>query len=279
MYISAQITVNTEFAEILIAELAEIGFDTFTENPEGIEAFALEKDFEQSQLDEVINRYTLLTEIEYKIYKIEKQNWNEEWEKNYDPIRVKEKILVRATFHKLDENYPYEIIIDPKMSFGTGHHATTSLMLENQLEVNHQGKNVLDAGTGTGILAIMAEKLGAKSIIANDIDEWPVANTKENIGLNGCKNIDVYQGTSIQLQDKNQKFDIVLANINRNVLIDEIPVYSRLLVNDGILVLSGFYKDDLDDIDQISKEYHLTRVKLKIRDNWVSPIFVKNNEQ
>lgn len=277
MYINAQITVNTEFAEILIAELAEIGFDTFTEHEAGIEAFALEKDFRKELLEEVINRYTLLTDIEYSTSRIEKQNWNEEWEKNYDPIKVKDQILVRATFHKPDAAYPYEIIIDPKMSFGTGHHATTSLMLENQLEIDHIGKRLLDAGTGTGILAIMAEKLGAKHVIAYDIDEWPVENTKENILLNGCKQVIVYQGTISTIPVINEEFDIILANINRNVLLEEIPQYSRLLVSQGYLILSGFYQEDLSEIKEISKNNYLSVLKTKVKDNWVSSILVKNN--
>lgn len=172
LYLEANIEVNAEFSEILVAELAEIGFDTFLENENGLLAYILEEDFDDIAFKQIMETYAPKTTLFYSLKKIEKQNWNEEWEKSFDPIEVSDKILVRASFHESKPNFDHEIIITPKMSFGTGHHETTSQILELQLEIDHKNKSVLDVGTGTGILAILAEKLGANDIKAFDIDEW-----------------------------------------------------------------------------------------------------------
>lgn len=275
-YKSIDITCNEEFAEIIIAELAELGFDSFLENENGLEASCEVAIYKDEEVKQTFERYQGVFEFSYAPKEVSKINWNSEWEKNYDPISVDKDIYVRATFHpsKADQ-YKYEIVIDPKMSFGTGHHATTSMMLQNQLEIDHQNKSVLDAGTGTGILAIMAQKLGASHIEANDIDDWCIGNSKENFALNQAEGIQIHLGAIAQLNFGNTQFDIILANINKNVLLDEIPVYVSLLKSGGTLVLSGFYESDLTDIKAKAEQNGLTLQNYKTKNNWCSPVFKK----
>jgi ribosomal protein L11 methyltransferase len=245
-YVRLQIVCDPEYSEILMAEIAEGGFDTFMETEKGFEAYAEEDKFDRQALEDVQQRYNNVKPLLVLIDKVEKQNWNEEWEKNVDPIFVDDQILVRAAFHKIEKKFPYEIVITPKMSFGTGHHQTTHLMLRNQLRVDHKAKRVMDAGCGTAILSIMAAKLGARDIEAFDIDEWSVTNGNENAEVNHAK-IHIQQGKLSDLTfDK--PFDIILANINKNVLLAEMELYAKRLVPSGALLLSGFYTKDIDDL-------------------------------
>ena len=272
-YLEATIEVNADFAEILIAELAEIGFDTFLENDNGVQAYITEELYDDQSFKQIMEEYSSKTSLFYSLKGIEKQNWNAEWEKSFDPIEVAGQIRVRATFHEVKEEVPYEIIITPKMSFGTGHHETTSQVMQLQLEVNHQNKKVLDVGTGTGILAILTEKLGASSVRAFDIDEWSVENTLENIELNGCHHISVGQST---IKDETlDEYDIVIANINRNILLDELSTYSTFLKTGGILMLSGFYEKDSPDIEAECNKYGLKKVKLISKKDWAAVVYTK----
>ena len=272
-YLEINLDVNEDFAEILIAELAEIGFDMFMETETGIQAYITQEEFDDMALKNLIEEYADRTALFYSIKGIEKQNWNEEWEKSFSPIEVDRKILVRARFHETKEGFEHEIIITPKMSFGTGHHETTSQMMALQLDIDHQNKDVLDVGTGTGILAILAEKLGATYIKAFDIDEWSVENTNENISLNACKNIEVSLGTI--KDEKKHVYDIVLANINRNILLDEIPTYNLFLKSKGYLLLSGFYETDLEEIEKKCNENGLKKLKLVSKKNWAAVVLSK----
>jgi ribosomal protein L11 methyltransferase len=179
-YTQLTVTCSPEFTDILIAELSEAGFDTFQETETGFDAYAEGNDFSQQVIEDVKSKYIQVTPLTFSFQKIEKKNWNEEWEKNYEPIDVDGKCLIRAEFHKAEKKYRYEIIITPKMSFGTGHHQTTYLMIKNQMSIDHKGKRVMDAGCGTAILSIMASKLGAREVEAFDIDEWSVVNGEEN---------------------------------------------------------------------------------------------------
>jgi ribosomal protein L11 methyltransferase len=197
-----------------------------------------------------------------------KVNWNEEWEKNYDPIYVDNLVYVRASFHGPQEGFRYEIVINPKMSFGTGHHATTHQLLSMQGTIDHQGKRVLDVGSGTGILAIMAQLLGASAVEAFDIDEWCVDNGNENFDLNGLS-ARMGLGTIRQVQPQGI-FDIVLANINKNVLLDEMEVYAGLLPAGGLLLLSGFYSEDTDDLLQAAAPYGVQLQRSTTKDNWAA---------
>ncbi|GAA4446702.1 50S ribosomal protein L11 methyltransferase [Nibrella saemangeumensis] len=268
-YIELQLTVSPEFSDILMAELAELGYESFVETDEGLSAYVPESDFDAAALDELVTKYAGQTAIAYQFSTLEKQNWNEEWERNYQPIEVAGQVRVRASFHEPDERYAYDILINPKMSFGTGHHETTAMMLEHQLAIDHTGKTVLDVGSGTGILAIMAIKRGAVEALAFDIEEWAVENARENAELNRCPKIAVFQGTIADV-DPASRYDIVLANINRNVLLAEIPTYASLLNTGGDLLVSGFYENDSPDIEQKAIEAGLTISGKRVRNQWAS---------
>ncbi|MFT7427395.1 MAG: ribosomal protein L11 methyltransferase, partial [Algoriphagus sp.] len=204
---------------------------------------------------------------------MEKINWNAEWEKNYDPIAVDDLVYVRASFHPSPLGFKHEIVINPKMSFGTGHHATTFQMLRNQGAIDHQGKKVLDVGSGTGILAIMADLLGASQIEAFDIDDWCVDNGNENFELNGVSSR-MGLGT-IREVNPIGPFDIVLANINKNVLLDEMGIYSDLLIARGFLLLSGFYIEDITDLEQLANQIGLELIAQQSKDNWAALVLQK----
>jgi ribosomal protein L11 methyltransferase len=273
-YLEFKITCAEDFREILIAELAEIGFDSFLETENGIDAYAPEADFNREAYEQVIHNYRDAAQIEVTEGKMPKVNWNEEWEKNYDPIAVDDLVYVRASFHPSQPGFKHEIVINPKMSFGTGHHSTTYQVLRLQGEIDHQGKRVLDVGSGTGILAIMAHLLGAKEVEAFDIDDWCVDNGNENFDLNGLTTR-MGLGTIRQVNPQGP-FDIVLANINKNVLLDELVIYSSLLPLGGFLLLSGFYTEDIDDLVQEAKKHGLELLKTSSKDNWAALILQKN---
>lgn len=255
---------------MLIAELDFLGFDSFQETEEGVEAYVLDDLFQEEQLKEVLGRYQNI--LEYTVSKLEKKNWNEEWEKNFDPVRIEDQVLIRAAFHHPDKNFPYEILINPKMAFGTGHHETTSLMIKAQLGLDHQGKTILDAGAGTGVLGIFAGLLGAKEITATDIDEWAFSNMKENAEINNI-NMKCLQGTMAELNLANNKYDIILANINKNVLLDEINLYALALYKSGYLLLSGFYTEDIEDIKSEALDRGLKFEKSLQKNNWACLVF------
>ncbi|MFC5191653.1 50S ribosomal protein L11 methyltransferase [Algoriphagus aquatilis] len=272
-YLEFKITCLEEFREILIAELAEIGFDSFLETETGIDAYAPESDFDREAFGQLIESYREAAEISLTEGKMPKVNWNEEWEKNYDPIAVDDLVYVRASFHEPQPNFKHEIVINPKMSFGTGHHATTFQMLRHQGELDHQGRRVLDVGSGTGILAIMAHLLGAREVEAFDIDDWCVDNGNENFDLNGL-HTRMGLGTIRQVNPQGP-FEIILANINKNVLLDEMAIYAGLLPSQGHLLLSGFYTQDIDDLVNAAKPLGLNLIKSSEKDNWAALILQK----
>ncbi|WP_407499452.1 50S ribosomal protein L11 methyltransferase [Elizabethkingia anophelis] len=257
--------------EILMAELIEQGFDSFTENPDGILAYI------QAELlnEEELKNQWLLNHDEVKISYTYKEmpniNWNEEWEKNFQPINVEDKVLIRAEFHE-SQGLEEEIIIQPKMSFGTGHHATTYLMIQQMMDMDFQGKKVLDMGCGTSVLAIYAKKKGASDVLGIDIDEWAVENSRENAERNNTP-MRVELGTADNLGQ--EKFDIILANINRNILISDIPRYVEVLQPGGSLLLSGLCFFDVDDILQVCNEQNLQLQKKLQREEWVSLLLTK----
>jgi len=262
-----QVVCDPEFSEILMAEIAEAGFDTFMETEKGFEAFVECDNFDKELLSQLQGKYKHVNPLLFFQDQIQKQNWNEEWEKNVDPIFVDDKCLVRAAFHKIDKKYPYEIIITPKMSFGTGHHQTTHLMISRQMKINHRGKRVMDAGCGTAILSIMACKLGAKEVQAFDIDEWSVINGVENTENNGCANIHIQQGKIDEVK-LTGKFDIILANINKNILLHEMHHYDSYLEKGGLLLLSGFYTHDIEDLKTEASKYDLKEIAHDERETW-----------
>lgn len=260
-------------AEILIAELGLFGFESFVETEKGLLAYIPSEEHSE----DVINDIQILKSdefiVEYSVKTIEQTNWNEEWEKNFTPINVDNKVYVRAPFHDAS-TMDYEIVIEPKMSFGTGHHETTHMMIQHLLDLDLTHKSVLDMGCGTGILAIFAAMKNARPIDAIDIDEWCVENTNENIEKNNCEFISVFLGDAHLL--KNQKYDIIIANINRNILLQDLPAYKRCLNNNGILLLSGFYTEDEPLLQSKAKELGFEFLKKFERNNWLSLRFRSN---
>ncbi len=260
-------------AEILIAELGEAGFESFVENDSGFLAYILKSDFEESKLKNLQLLGNSEFAITWSFKEIEQQNWNAAWEKSFNPIRVGDKCMVRAPFHK-PEKVDFDIVIEPKMSFGTGHHETTHMMLQHILDHDFKDKSVLDMGCGTGILAILAEMKGAKPIEAIDIDNWCYLNSIENVERNNCEHIEVFEGDSRLLAAK--KYDIIIANINRNILMDDIPKYSECLAKEGLLFLSGFYKEDLNIISSTCNLHALEYSGNLERNDWIAAVYRKS---
>jgi ribosomal protein L11 methyltransferase len=261
--------------DLLINELGEIGFDTFEETETGFKAYIASADFDRQVLDERLEAYHSMFSFSYEINVIPQKNWNELWESNFEPIQIRDKVYVRATFHAQRPEIPYEIVIDPKMAFGTGHHETTSMMMDLMLDTEFAGKNVLDMGCGTGILAILASKLGAADITAIDYDPACYESTIENAALNHTGNIKAVCGSKEVIPE--EQFDIILANINRNILIDQMARYSEVLKIAGEIYFSGFYESpDLDIIKEVAAKYGLKYISHKKTKDWVAARFVKN---
>lgn len=269
-YSRLKVICAVEFSEILMAEIGEVGFDTFMETDDGFEAYVEKENYNKELLLSIKEKYKQQTPLIFYQDRIEKQNWNEEWEKNYEPIIVDDRCLIRADFHKIEKKYPYEITITPKMSFGTGHHQTTYLMIKNQLDIDHQNKRVMDAGCGTSILSVMAAKLGARAVEAFDIDEWSVSNGKENIEVNECDNIVHQQLGKLSDFAFEGKFDIILANINKNVLLDEMELYKNLLQPRALLLLSGFYTSDIADLLREANPLGLQEIRRDEKETWAA---------
>ncbi len=267
-YTTVQITCPPNLVDLLIAELAERNYDGFLETEQGVETYQTAATFDEAELQELLDRYRKSAEISYSTQTVEEQNWNAVWESNFEPIIVEDQCRVRASFHATEPAYPYDIIINPKMSFGTGHHATTYLMLREQLTLDHHGKRVMDAGCGTGILSIMAQKRGAASVLAFDTDSWGVENSRENFDLNEASSIQLFQGSVADVAS-DKSFDVILANINRNVLLDEMVHYIRYLASRGQLLLSGFYEEDLPLLREAVTAQGLKEVRADSRDRWV----------
>lgn len=262
-------------SEILIAELNEIGYESYDETDEGLNAYILEKFFDIDKVNNLqVNSIPDCT-INYTWEIIKTQNWNEVWEKNFDPIIIDDQCVIRAPFHTNTPKLKYEIIIEPKMSFGTGHHETTYLMMKTMLDIDFSGKNILDMGCGTGVLAILAILKGAKEVTAIDIDEWAYNNTLENIKKNNCPNIKVIQGDANLLEK--QEFDIIIANINRNILMDDLKHYSKVLKIGGTLLLSGIYDTDLEMIKNEASIYNFEFISFLEKHGWIAAKFQKIN--
>ena len=258
-------------SEILVAELGELPFESFIESDFGVVAYIQKQFWTENILEDlhILNSPEFV--VSYTIEEIEQVNWNEEWEKNFEAIEVDGICHVRAPFHpKTDAKY--DIVIEPKMSFGTGHHETTHMMIQHLLETDVAGKKTLDMGCGTAILAILAEMKGAQPIDAIDIDNWCYLNSIENVERNNCSQITVYEGEAALLKDK--QYDVIIANINRNILLNDMQSYVDCLNKNGILLLSGFYNEDIPFIDASCTEKGLTYVKKFERNNWVSLKYV-----
>lgn len=260
--------------EVLTAMCSEMGCDSFNDSETGMNAYVLEKDFDKAALDAIMETICFEEKITYCINSIAAKNWNEEWEKNYfKPINVDNKCCIHSTFHVDYPETEYEIIIDPKMAFGTGHHATTSQMVSAMLDVDFTGKAVLDMGCGTGVLAMLASMKGATPILAIDIDVWSYDNTLENMRINSIDNIEVKCGDASLLTEG--QFDVVLANINRNILLNDMAAYVSRLNDNGLLIMSGFYSEDLQMIKDKAAELGMSYNYHKVKDNWTCVSFNK----
>ena len=257
--------------DILVAELGEVGFESFTENTDGLVAYIQKDDWNASLLSDIQILQSEEVHFSYEVKEIEQVNWNEEWEKNFESIVVDNEVSIRAPFHE-NPGLTYDIVIEPKMSFGTGHHETTHLMVQHLRVMNLDGKHVLDMGCGTGILAIFAEMKGAKAVDAIDIDNWCYENSIENVERNNCKAISVFEGDSRLL--KPTSYDLIIANINRNILLSDMAVYTASLKENGVLLLSGFYTEDIEMINASAEKNGLVLDKKLERNNWVGLKYV-----
>lgn len=262
--------------EVLSATLGEIGFESFVDTELGIKAYIQTQVFDKGALDSLLSDFPVEASFDYKISEVEDRNWNEEWEKNYfQPLVIDDRCIIQSTFHNAPATYEYNIYIDPKMAFGTGHHQTTELMIREILNEDFLGKSLLDMGCGTAILAILASMRGADPIEAIDIDEWAYDNAKENLNLNKVSNIELKIGGA-DLLHADKTFDVILANINRNILLNDINVYVSVLNKGGALYMSGFYKEDIPVIQAECGKNGLLFDHLNSKDNWVAVKFLKN---
>lgn len=266
-YIEYKISgVTEEQADILVADLAEVGFDSFSEYMDGVvDCYVLETSEDKTAIKELLNGYT------YEVKSIEQQNWNAVWESNFEPIEVGDKCYIRATFHE-HRSVEHEIVITPKMSFGTGHHPTTHLVVDMMLDERFDGMQGLDMGSGTGILAILAAQRGAVVVDAIDIDEWAYENCLENIQLNGVQSAICPILGDASAIDK--KFDFILANINRNILLRDMPAYVSALRRGGFLIVSGILEFDVEVITARAVELGLAVEKCKTREGWAAIKFI-----
>jgi len=264
---------NAVAVELLMAQMGELGFDSFEESEIGLNAYIKSSDFSQNILNEISCPLDGI-DLGFETETIADQNWNKVWEENYfQPIVIGDKCIIHSTFHEVDQQCEFEIIVNPQMAFGTGHHETTSLMLLQILELDFTGLEVLDMGCGTAILGMLCSLKGAKSITGVDIDEWAYNNAKENISLNNITNMNVLLGGSEVVTDTH--FDIVLANINLNILLDNIAAYASVLKAGGTIIFSGFYSHDVCTLDDAAARYGLKRISQKTDNNWASVAYIK----
>ena len=249
--------------EIFIAELSLENYYGFEEQDELFKAYINQNDFDEEGLKAILSRH----KVQYEINTIEEQNWNQLWESNFEPITVEDFVGVRASFHQPIENVQHEIIITPKMSFGTGHHATTCMMMKEMHSIHFTNKKVFDFGTGTGILAILAEKLGASEVLAVDYDDWCIENATENLETNDCHKTILMKGDHANVL---QQFDIILANINRNIIEDNLQYLAKNLVNNGHLLLSGLLAEDEKPVINQLTELKLSHITTLHRSGWIA---------
>ncbi|MBI9064656.1 MAG: 50S ribosomal protein L11 methyltransferase [Marinilabiliaceae bacterium] len=264
---------NPIASDLLMAQLGDLGFDSFCESETGFEAYIPSKDYQS----EVLNQLELPFEgvqWTFETEAIADQNWNKVWEENYfQPIVIGQDCVIRSSFHPPVDGVKYDILIDPKMAFGTGHHSTTSLMVQHILEIDVAKQRILDMGCGTGILGMLCAMRGCQSVMGIDIDEWAYHNALENIELNHIENMDIQLGGAELLTG--QSFDMILANINRNILLEDMQQYANVLKPNGLLLLSGFYLEDLDIITKETQKHQLSYLSHKTDKNWVAAVYKK----
>lgn len=262
--------------DVLSAVLGEVGFESFVEQPEGLLAYVQQAQFDETALKEALEAFPIPdTAVTYSYQEAEDKDWNEEWEKNFfQPIVIGNRCVIHSTFHQDVPKAEYDIVINPQMAFGTGHHETTSLIIEELLERNLEGVNLLDMGCGTSILAILGRMRGAAHCTAIDIDEWCVRNSLENIGLNGTDEIEVHQGDATSLATKGP-FDVVIANINRNILLNDMHYYVARMNPHATLLMSGFYIEDLPAIQAEAERLGLKLTRHREKNRWTAATFTR----
>ncbi len=259
--------------DIIIAYLSVFEFESFVEEQNMIKAYIKSDYFDFESIISTFKDKELIPKIDFTYKTIAQKNWNQEWESNYKPVIIDNRCIIRSSFHKNTKTYDFDILIDPKMSFGTGHHETTCLMISAMLETDFKNKHVLDMGSGTGILSILASKKGAKSVLAVDIDKWALENTVENIKLNKVNGITAKTGGIEHITNTQQ--EIILANINKNVLLQQIPTYSNIIKTNGILLISGFFDTDLQTIVATAKCHGFQLTDFKEKNKWIVAMFKK----
>ena len=255
------------FADILVARLNEINYETFSLEENILKCYIKTSVIQKNDTIDIILSLSQQTKINYSFKDIEKKNWNANWEQSFSPVKINSHCIIRADFHKEDKNIKHEIIITPKMSFGTGHHETTFLMLNEIFNINVSKLNILDMGSGTGVLSILSSKLGAKTILAIDIDEWAYENSIENSLLNNTNNIKFLKGDISLIENKT--FDCVLANINRNIIVRDLVKYYKLLINGGKLLISGFLVEDFDLVYKKINKIGFKLINKKNKNKWL----------
>ena len=254
------------FADILVAKLNQIEFESYNEDENGVKAYVQTHLLNETAVKEIISEVAELCELTFTINKVKQENWNKKWESNFEPVYINDRCVIRAHFHADFPDVEQEIIITPKMSFGTGHHETTSLVMNEMFGIDFKDKSVLDMGSGTGVLAILAAKLGANSLIGIDFDEWAFENAEENAQLNSVDNIDFIHGDAGAIRD--ETFDIILANINRNIILQDIATYVGAMNEKSEILFSGFLKEDIPLILEKSEQLGLELVVSKHKNKW-----------
>ena len=264
---------NENLKDMFMELLGEIGFDSFMDTDEGFDAYCQEQLLNEEELNDIMQMEQFANVKLIKKELIPDQDWNATWEASYEPVIINEFCRIRAPFHKVEGSYKYDLIIEPKMSFGTAHHETTSQIIELMLQSDFTGQNLLDMGSGTGVLAILAKKLGSATTVAIDNDEWAYRNALDNIRLNDENEIIVELGDASSLNDR--QFDVILANINRNILLRDMKEYVKCLVDGGKIFFSGFYEEDLVLIAKEAERLGLTYSNHVTKNNWTAAVFVK----
>ena len=275
-YLELKLAINPRepYAEILTYHLSEIGFDMFEDTSDGLKAYILAQNYDENNLLQLLKEQSNTScTVQHEITHIPWKNWNEEWESNFQPEVIADTIYVRAEFHPSNLGYKHELVIQPRMAFGTGHHPTTAQVMELMLSIDFKNKSVLDMGSGTGILALLALQLGAKSALAVDNDDNAVDNSRENAIRNELPQMEALVGESSTIAER--KFEIILANINRNIILNDLPFYDTMLLRNGILVTSGYYAQDLKIIREKASSLGLNYVKHIVKNDWCCAEFIK----
>jgi len=263
------------WADVISQNLTEIGFDSFSKEAELLKAYIKSELFEKAKIEVVLSRYKEVVSSSFTFNRIPAKNWNAEWEANFQPVQISGKIYIRAPFHDKKPEYEIEILLTPKMSFGTGHHATTGMMMQEMLQVDLFGSRILDVGCGTAILSILSEKLHSAHILAIDNDDWAVTNSGENIEINNCEKITVEKAEVSAV--KRESFNVILANINRNVIVNDMATYADLMSEKSHLLISGFHLEDSGQLEILATELNFQKVNMLNEGEWCMLHFVKGN--